>query len=172
MTKNGLSSKAGTILLYSSKSFLTSWDWTSIWSYLRHRGVRTKQSQHSTNGESQIPVVWRESVTGAAAWWRVLEHLWTWDTKLTKTNLPPIPNPVNDCRLLPSFILLRTESNLGCSCCPATAACCWSAPAEQPGKEGSPPLCGETHFRNLCSTNTISTHAHTPLLVLTSEDEL
>lgn len=95
---------------------------------------------------------------GAAAWWHVLEHLWTSDTWLTKTNMQHIPNPVNDCVSLPSFILLCAKSNLGCSCCPATAACCWSAPAKQPGKEWSPPLCRETQVRNVCFASTRWTH--------------
>lgn len=68
------------------------------------------------------------------------------------------PKPCKGPRLLPSFILLCTKSNLGCSCCPATAACCWSAPAKQPGKAGSPPLWRETQLINLCSTHTISIH--------------
>lgn len=37
--------KACTILLYSSKSFLTSWDWTSIWSY----AAKTRRSQNQTD---------------------------------------------------------------------------------------------------------------------------
>lgn len=31
------------------------------------------------------PALWCESVTGAAAWWHVLVHLWTTETQLTNT---------------------------------------------------------------------------------------
>lgn len=79
-----------TILLYSSKSFLTSRDWASVWSCKKHKhgGVNgwkphEREGHKEADGERErwrLPALWCESVTGAAVWWRVLERLWMTET--------------------------------------------------------------------------------------------
>lgn len=115
-----------------------------------HLVLRSKDTEESeqkrwnaqNKGGRQRPVVWSGSATGAAAWWRDQEHLWTSDTWLMRTTTPH-----KRWRWL-------SHPNLGCSCCPAEAAWCWAAPAKQPGSEGSPPL-----QRNTCVNSSSPTHA-------------
>lgn len=76
--------KRCTILLYSSKSFFTSWDWASVWSWRGHGGVsrdrNTWRQTEEGDAEGGSPALWYESATGAAAWCCVPVRLWTTQT--------------------------------------------------------------------------------------------
>lgn len=158
-----------TILLYSSKSFFTSCDWVSIWSW-KESNVESEVDKKQ-RGESDddrlvhfyiLPALWCESATAAAVWWRVLAHLWMTDNTAEILKKEPaegntlMGNMISGswhAQTLAEEVSVKQKqkpkgrkekcgckSHLWCRCCPVAAACCWPAPAEQPGTAGTPPL--------------------------------